>query len=167
MPTRTDLLTIQKGSTANRYSCIAHAAAGQTQRHVEMKDGKRRRERQGRVKTRGRPSPGWVSFFVSKWTEAIPGVSGAGDTFWQWGGLRCITPGTTWERRREQRLHRVSFWPYSLFYTSGLRPCTWTGLNPGRQTRCGMNPLSALSWLVRGGMVKTFKDRLESSCLVE
>lgn len=41
-------------------------------------------------------------FLLSKWTEAIPGVSGAEDTFWQWEDFPTQPPGTVWEKRRER-----------------------------------------------------------------
>lgn len=41
-------------------------------------------------------------FLLSKWTEAIPGVSGAEATFWQWEDFPAQPPGTGWEKRRER-----------------------------------------------------------------
>lgn len=110
------LLTFQIGGKANRESCIDHATAGQIDRHVETKVTKRSQERKGMNKTRGRPSLGMGLFLVSKWTEAIPGVSGAEDTFWRWEDFPTQSPGTRWEKRQEKAATPGWFsWSGSIF----------------------------------------------------
>lgn len=97
LPMRTDLLTIHKGSIAkNRYSCIAHAAAGQTKRHVEMKDGERRRERQGSRQEGGRASDVPPSFVQVD--RGYAGRCRSGGYFLAMGRLSTHTPGTRGEK---------------------------------------------------------------------
>lgn len=83
-------------------------------------------------------------FLLSKWTEAIPGVSGAEDTFWQWEDFPTQPPGTGWEKRRERSYVgmvlpgqgayfdvRALFMPHGSAWVSGKRRdvgstfCVW------------------------------------------